>query len=356
MNAQEAIFEMERLLVGAQGEGRSFTDAEEARFNELRSVARAAMPGSATRPVAGAVRCLSDAVRAENLVLRMAQNGTARVEVPMDIRALGSDQALSPDPGYAVPPSNLGPRLTHYGEQNRLLTALASVPVTGNAVTYTRVRYSASGGGGNKAAKVQELAAKPESTIATEEITQGLDTYAHWLPCSRQVLDDVSGLRALLDILLVRGLLDKTDTAVFAEMTTSGRFVAYTPTSGDTIGDAMARVATTLASAGASGVKIAANPTTILNMALQKASGSGQYLGLPSRIEGEIVPVAAVPVGKLLAWADTGAVWASREGVSVQAGLNNDDFTKNKITLLCEHRGAVLTLDPAHVRYGDATA
>lgn len=46
--------------------------------------------------------------------------------------------------------------------------------------------------GGNKAAKVQELAAKPESFLQSEQVTQTIDTWAHWLPASKQVLDDVA--------------------------------------------------------------------------------------------------------------------------------------------------------------------
>ncbi len=362
MNRDTALIEMTQLVERADAECRVFTADEQTRWNELKTHAQAVeQPTAPLRPIAGAARSLSEAVRADGLVARMVQAGRARVDVPMDIRALGSDQALSPAPGYAVQPANLGPISTHHGIVSRLLFALASIPIAGsNSVTYTRVSYapddsSPSTGTGNRAARVQELAAKPESELDTQEITQALDTWAHHLPCSRQVLDDVSGLRALLDVTLIAGLLDKTDAGLFADMTSALRYTAYTPTSGDSIGDAIARAATLLVNAGAVSVKVALNPNTILAMSIAKASGSGEYLGMPSNIPGSIVSSASVPAGKLLAWADTGAVWASREGVSVVAGLNADDFTKNKITLLAEHRGSVLTLDAQHVLYGNAT-
>lgn len=370
MKRDDCVREMEALLATCEAERRVFTDDEAARFAELKVMATAMeqqmdevieQPTGHTTPVAGAARSLSAAAIADGLVARMVQNGRARIDVPVDIRAFGSDQALNPLPGYPVQPQSLGPIATHHGIVNRLLLALASIPVTSNAVTYTRVTYapdegSPSTGGGNKAAVVQELAAKPESFLDTDEVVQPVETFAHWLSCSKQVLDDVTGLRALLDTTLINGLLDKTDAIVYAAMTLAGRFTPYTPTGGDKIGDGIARAATALLTAGATGVKVALNPATILAMSIAKTSGSGEYLGMPANVPGSIVSSASVPAGKLLAWSNTGAIWGSREGVSVVAGLNNDDFTKNKVTLLAEHRGAVLTLDAQHVLYGNATA
>lgn len=369
MKRDDCVREMEALLATCEAERRVFTDDEAARFAELKVMATAMeqqmddvieQPLGRTTAVAGAARSLSAAAIADGLVARMVQNGRARVDIPIDIRNFGSSQALAPAPGLVVPPQNLGVISTYYPIVSRLLNALASIPVTGNAVTFSRLFYKEPVGsppdsGGNNAAKVQELALKPESILDTEEATQVIDTWAHWLPCSKQVLDDVTGLRALLDVTLVNGLLDKTDAGVFAAMTTMGRFTGFIPTSPfDYVAEGVATAATQLIVAGATSVKVALHPLTVLAMSLQKTNGSGEYQGRPS-IPATIVSSASVPEGKLLAWADSGAVWANREGVSVVAGLNNDDFTRNKITLLAEHRGSVLTLNPAHVLYGDAT-
>lgn len=370
MNPKDAIAEMERMLAQCQEEARAFTDDEAARFAELKIVAIAkedameveapTKPAAPLRPIAGGMRSLTDAVRADGLVARMLQAGRARLDIPIDVRALGSTQADSPAPGYTVTPADLGPVGTYRGIVNRLLSALASIPITGtNAVTYTRVTYAPDVGSpsttGNAAAKVQELATKPESELDTEDVTDTLETFAHWLPCSKQVLDDVTGLRALLDSTLVNGLLDKTDAQIFADMTDAGRYTAFAP-SGSIVADNVARIVTLLQVRGAVGIKVAMNPLTMLDMVLTKASTAGSYLGMPPNIQATMVSSASVDEGKLLAWADTGVVWANREGVSVVAGLNADDFTRNKVTLLAEHRGAVLTLDPQHVHYGNAAA
>lgn len=369
MDETVAIAEMEHLLSLAIGEDRGFSGAEQTRFDQLRGFCEASntlaalrqarsQPTNPTRPVAGAVRSLSAACTADGLFARMVQAGRARLDIPIDIRALGSDQALGPAPGIAVQPNNLGLINAYYPIVNRLLPALGSIPVTSNAVTYTRISYApdsaspSTGATGNKASRVTELDAKPESVLATEPVTEEIATWAHWIPCSKQVLDDVSGLLALLDVLLVAGLLDKTDAGVFADMTFSGRYTPFSPTGGDTTGDSIARAAAALQSAGATAVKVAVNPATLLNMFLAKTSGSGDYIGTPANMP-TLVSTPSVPVGKLLAWSDTGAVWGAREGVSVVAGLNADDFTHNRVTLLAEHRGSVLTLDARHVLYGN---
>jgi len=371
----QALDEAERLYATATAAGRVFSDEEAARFDELTTLAGKAgtdegstimqateaptqQPTAPTRPVGPAQRSLSAAVQADGLLTRMVQQGRSRIEVPVDVRALGSTQAPSAAPGLTVQPVSLGIINTYGTIVNRLLNALASLPITGtNAVTYTRLTYDeGSPGVGNAAKKVAELAAKPESELQTQDITQHLDTYAHWLPCSKQVLDDVTGLRATLDTLLTNGLLDKTDAQLYSDFTTGGRYTPFTPTGGEKIADGIARIAAQLSVAGAVGVKVALHPMTLLTLALTKTGGSGEYLGLPPMSLPTLVASASVAQGKLLAWADTGAVWANREGVSVVAGWKDDDFTSNRVTLLAEHRGALLTLNPRHVAFGNATA
>lgn len=359
------------------------SDDDKRRFNQLQTEVRKAMddttevldqperveldrdpPRGALRSVVPAVRSLADAVRKDGRLATLHRGARIAVDVPVDIRvlarAVGSTQADGADPAIAVQPQNLGLINTYHGIANRLVSALSSIPVSSNAVVYTRLTYAAAVGSpsqsGNASRKVQELTLKPQSTLSSEEVTQVLETYAHWIPASRQVLDDVAGLRSLIDVLLVSGLLDNTDASVYTAMTTAGRYTAFSPTASETVGDGIARAASNLLEAGATSVKVAVNPGTYLASQLTKASGSGIYLGLPPGLNASIVTSASVAAGKILAWADTGAVWANREGVSVNVGWQNDDFTSNRVTILAEHRGAVLTLDARHVLFGNATA
>lgn len=363
MTKTEALHEMERIHALAVVEQRDLNDDEAARFAECKLTLTTPKendmdpvieePVGTLRAFAGQQhRSLSDAVLDDGIVARARQAGKARLDLPTTLRALGSTQAASPAPGIPVAPDYKGLLSTYVPIFGRIVDALRSVPTTSNSIVYTRIGLAT-----NNAAIVQELAAKPESVLNTSQITQAVDTYAHFIKSSRQVLDDEAGLRALIDVTLSEGLKDKIDAIVFAELTASGRFTAYTPTSGDTAGDAIARVAAGLRQIeGAGAVHVAVNPLTYLNATLLKATGSGIYLGLPPGINASITQSASVPVGNVFAWTDTGAAFLEREGVSVVVGLDSDDFTHNRVTILAEARGAGLTLNANRVFYGPLTA
>lgn len=359
MTKIEALHELERIHAAALLEERDFSDEEAARFAELKLFItekdKPMEPETIDRPT-GTLRSfagqqnktLSDAVMEDATVARARQAGKARVDLPTTLRALGSTQSTGAAPGVPVTPDYRGLLSTYVPVFGRLVDALRAIPTTSNSVTYTRIGLAT-----NAAAKVAELAAKPESVLSSSQIVQVVETFAHYVKSSKQVLDDESGLRALIDVTLSEGLRDIVDANIFSELTTAGRFTTYTPTVGDTAGDAIARVAATLRiREGAGAVNVAVHPFDYLNATLLKASGSGIYLGLPPGINASIVQSASVPLGQVLAWSDSGAAFLEREGVSVVVGLDADDFTHNRVTILAEARGAALTLNASRVFYG----
>jgi len=62
------------------------------------------------------------------------------------------------------------------------------------------------------AAMVAEANAKPEARLNAELKTANIRTMAHWLPASRQVLDDVPQIRGIIDNELLYGLDDRLDS------------------------------------------------------------------------------------------------------------------------------------------------
>jgi HK97 family phage major capsid protein len=67
-----------------------------------------------------------------------------------------------------------------------------------------------------------------------------------------------------------------------------------------------------------------------------------------------VVASPEVPVGKFLLGAfQVGAQLFEREGASVQAGYQNDDFTRNLVTLLAELRAVLAIYATAAFRKGD---
>jgi HK97 family phage major capsid protein len=88
----------------------------------------------------------------------------------------------------------------------RVRDLFTRVPTSASAVEFVRESSFT-----NAASPVAEGSAKGESTIGLTLVTCPVRTIAHFVPASRQVLDDLPGLQALIDNSLTRGLLDIED-------------------------------------------------------------------------------------------------------------------------------------------------
>jgi HK97 family phage major capsid protein len=307
---------------------------------------RGSSGGSASSSRAG-----SFSAAADDLLAGLRGTNSSRVALDISIKA-----ALS-DVDHEFPPQPLQPVSGYAPSLARLLDLLPAQEVKGNTLMYLRVGYATDSPEGNRAAPVAELAAKPESHVVATPITTEIRTWAHWIECSKQLLDDQTELRAVLDGILRGGLLDKIDLGIFDTLTTSGNFTVFTPVSGETVGDAIARIAAQVANAGGTNVAVALNPADFLSMTLTKADTSGTYLGVPANLASRVASTPAVAAGSLLAFAPgSGAAWADRQGVNVTAGLKADQFVRNSLTLLCEARGEVMVRNPNHIAYGNVTA
>ena len=286
---------------------------------------------------------------AEPLVQGLKEANSSKTRVGLSAKALSSTGAGAVGtPQYAVPIQSLGPIDTFHSPVVRLLDVLPVVPITGNMVDFVRVTYAT-----NAAAKAVELTDKAESLLSTEHVMIEAPTWAHFVGTSRQVLADVATLRGLLDSLLQRGLLDKIDAGIFAAITAPANCMPFVFTTGDRFADAIARAAAMIVNNGGRDVVVAINPLDFLSMSLAKAVTSGEYLGTPPSLATRIVATASVAPGKVLAFAPgTGAAYADRQAVTVEAGYTGTGFTANRVTLLCEARGMVIVRDPGHVAYG----
>lgn len=222
----------------------------------------------------------------------------------------------------------------------------------------------------NNAAMVAEGAAKPSSDIKLDLKTTTAKVIAHWMKASRQALDDVSQLRSMIDQRLLYGLAyaeenqllngDGTGQNLSGLITNATAYSApFAPTSGtaiDTMRLAMLQAA--LAEYPATGHVM--HPTDWARVELTK-DGDGRYIignpqgmiaptlwGLP------VVATQAVAVDKFLTGAfRLGAQLFDRWQARVEVGYENDDFTKNLVTILAEERLALAVYRPEAFIYGD---
>ncbi len=275
----------------------------------------------------------------ENLaMIKSGQNFTATVKA-----LSGTNTDATTGAQLGLPAQFVGNIGINRQTPNLLRSLVSSYAAQGQAVSFARIGITSA------AAKVKELGLKPESAPTAQLITKNIDTFAHWIECSKQILDDDAGLQALLSSQMIFGLAAKIEEALWAEINTNS--TAFVPTA-LTAGDAIAEAGFALTTAGANGVVVAVNPSDYFTVMTSKAKGSGEYLGLPS-LPYTAVPVAAVPAGKILAFEPASVAFFDRQVESVMLGYQGQQFVKNALTVLAESRGAAGVLNPNMVLIGD---
>ncbi len=236
-----------------------------------------------------------------------------------------------------------------------------------NAVEFTRELLFT-----NNAAEVAEGVKKAESVLTFELVNTPVVTIAHWLKVSRQVIADAPALLAYIENRLRYGVDLREETEILAGngsgqnlkgMLYSGNYTAFTPTSGDTALDSLNRAIHTLDDAGYPANGVIMKGATWGAIERLKTSDASYLVGSPF---GAIVPtvwgkpVAIVPsmtANKLLVGAFNMAyLYLTRQETVVELSESDDtNFQQNLITVRAEKRGALGSLRPASVLYGDLT-
>jgi HK97 family phage major capsid protein len=226
----------------------------------------------------------------------------------------------------------------------------------------------------NDAAFVAQGAAKPESDIVFEPYNIPIETVAHWLKVSNQLLADAPAVAAYINLRLRDGIEQKIDSQLLlgngttpnlSGLTNAGNFTAYTATVGDNLIDAISRAKYTLWAAGYTPDAVIVNPADWGAMEIaREGAGTGAYLyGVPGQQANvnpfglRIVLSNNMPVGKFMVGAFNRATMLyNRQGTTVEMGYVNDDFTKNLVTVRAEARLGLAVEVPAAILYGDFTA
>jgi len=212
-----------------------------------------------------------------------------------------------------------------------------------------------------------ELAAKKQENITFELKTSPVVTIAHWIPASRQVLDDAPMLRAYIDSELIHGVMleedgqilygDGTAGTLHGIMNTSGvQDVGAMPTGANRIDHLRAAFRDArIEHYMANGVLM--HPSDWAEIELLKGS-EGQYLwAVVSNIANGAQPVVwRVPVvettaineGEFLTgdWERGGFIW-DREQANIRVSESHADyFVRNGVAILAEERLALTVNRP----------
>lgn len=226
----------------------------------------------------------------------------------------------------------------------------------------------------NNATEIAEATAKPESAITFEPYNVTIETIAHFIKVSNQLLADAPAVAAYIDTRLRDGLAQRVDrqlllgtgvTPLLSGLTDAGNFVAFTATSGANLVESINKAKYNRWAVGEVVDTVVVNPADWAAMeTLREGAGTGAYLyGAPGTAAGgqpfgvNVVMSPFMPAGQFLIGAlRSSAIIYQRQGAVVEMGFVNDDFTKNLVTIRAEERLGLGVDRPAGIMYGAITA
>jgi HK97 family phage major capsid protein len=290
--------------------------------------------------------------------------GKASFETKATLTSLTTDAAGSV--GDAIDNTRLpGIRLL----PNRRMTVrdlISQGRMDGNTLEYVKET-----GFTNSAGMVAEGAAKPASDIKFELYTTSAKVIAHYMKASRQVMDDISQLRSVIDERLLYGLAYKEETQLLNGDNTGQNLYGIIPqatafSAPVTIADLniidvlrLAMLQAVLAEYPATGHVM--HPTDWATIETLKDADGRYIIGNPQGTTQPtlwglpVVATQAITVRKFLTGAfKLGAQVFDRWSARVElATENEDDFIKNLVTILAEERLALAVYRPEAFIYGD---
>lgn len=284
--------------------------------------------------------------------IKDGRTSRARVELKTAIiNATGQNQPL-------VPSDRLG---GIYTTPNRILTirdVLTSSPTNSNLVEFTREASFTNNAGPQIGGSPEqyENVTKPESGITFTLINVPVITLAHFIPASKQVLDDASSLESHINNRLMYGLKLKEETQLLSGTGANHQLnglitqaTAFTQTSPETTNEIdIIRMAIKQAHVAEYRPNfLVLNPSDWFDIEIRKVgSGDDRYVvGDPSRLMAPnlwglpIVVTNSISAGTFLIGSSQGAEIKDRQQAAVEMSFEDStNFQKNMVTIRAEER------------------
>jgi HK97 family phage major capsid protein len=214
---------------------------------------------------------------------------------------------------------------------------------------------------------------KAQSAITFNKYNVVIETIAHWLKVSKQLLADSPAVVSYIETRLRFGVEAAVDNQLMngngtspnlSGLLDSGNYTVYTPTSGDNLIQAINRAKYQLWAIGYIADTVYVNPADWGAQEIERENGSnGMYLyGAPGTISGlnpfgiRVVITPRIASGTFLVGQTAVAtgVW-NRSGTVIEMGYEDNDFTSNLVTVLGEVRLGLGVTVPAAMLGGEFT-
>lgn len=336
-----------------RAEVKSLTEKFEAAVTEIGQKMDAAGEQKAAADTAGAEFVKSEQFKQ----LKAGQINMARIEVKNTIVADAT--TTWPDQRKDIIRGNFLP-LT-------LRELIPTINVTSNAVNALRESAWT-----NNAAETAQGTAKPESVLTFAPYNVIIETVAHFIKVTNQLVQDSPAVMTYIDTRLRDGLAQRIDRQLLlgngtspnlSGLTDAGNFTAFTPTAGANLVDSINKAIYQLWAIGDRPDVAIVNPADWGAMVSAKATDGHYLYGTPgfspesNPFGVQIVLSNNVPAGSILIANLRGAATIfQRQGAVVEMGYVNDDFTKNLVTIRAEERLGLGVDRPQAILYGLITS
>ena len=239
------------------------------------------------------------------------------------------------------------------------LNLLAALPRM--AVDQQSVQFQRLDGYTNAAAtQAAEGDLKAQGTVPVELVTAPIETIAHFMKASEQLLADSPIMSVQIDNLLRNGVLSLAEQRVLHGTGALGQMkglmtsaTAVTPTTALTPVDRIGEQAAALDAAGWNPTHVVLNRTDFFNIISERDS-EGRYVTTTpydadrNTVWGlNIVISQAQTAGQALVFDASQTMLLDRESVRVEIGRKDDDMIRNLLTIRSEGRWGLATFSPS---------
>lgn len=219
---------------------------------------------------------------------------------------------------------------------------------------------------------VPEKSKKPETAYEGSVYLGSVDTIAHWAKLTEQFMEDDANIVSMINTDMIYEVNKKVDyqllngsgSGELGGLSLSGNYTDYNTlaslASGDTLIDVVRKVYFTMRKNAIDNIKLLLNPMDWCAVLGTKNDNKDYMISgivdLPAqKIYGIPVIISdSVPVGKyFMGDFYTGGKIFERTGISLEMDRDDDDFTKNLITLRVERRLGFSVVQPKCIGYGN---
>ena len=298
---------------------------------------------------------------------RLREIGKGKATVKLDTKTIISSGAVGSGTAGVIAPERVG-GIVPLAQRRLFLRDLLS---RGNHVTGNTAYFIQETAFTNAASPQVETFAKAESADTFNTVSRPVITLAHWIPASRQVMDDVPALLAFVRNKLLYGLRYKEELEILSGdgtgqhltglITQATAYNTSLSAVGDTRIDTLRRALQQVEQSDEipAGFFVL-NPADWASIELTKTEegggNRGRYIvgdpgasngGQPTLWGKPVVPTNAISVGTFLVGSSEGAELFDRMDATLEISTEYADyFVRNLIAILCECREVLAIYRP----------